>query len=93
MQYSLLADWRPAGKAPDHKAVNMADTIRSELDELEKALISELAETAEIRARASCRTDIARAVGKYVSAHKDRFSPLEAIALDRAAAAACTAGQ
>ncbi len=72
--------------------MNLADTIRPELDELEKGLIAELAETAEIRASASCRTDIARAIGKYVSAHKNRFSPLEAIALDRALAAACTSG-
>jgi len=93
VQYSLLAEWRRAGKAPDHTAVDLADTIRPELNALEKTLIAELAETAEIRASASCRTDIAKAVGKYVSAHKNRFSPLEAIALDRAMAAACTSGQ
>jgi chorismate mutase len=54
------------------------------------ALIAELAETSAVRASAWCRTDIAKAVGKYVSAHKNSFSSLKIIALDRALAAACT---
>jgi len=90
VQYSLLAEWRRAGKAPEHTPVNLANTIRPELDQVETVLVAELAETAGIRASASCRTDIAKAVGKYVSAHKNDFSPLKAIALDRAMAAACT---
>ncbi len=53
VQYSLLAEWRRLGKAPDHAPV-------------------------------------AKAVGKYVSAHKDKFSPLRVIALDRATAAVCS---
>jgi methylphosphotriester-DNA--protein-cysteine methyltransferase len=64
--------------------------IRPELDKLEAALIAELAETAEIRAGASCRTDIANAVDQYLSALKNSFSPLKTIALNRAMAAVCT---
>jgi chorismate mutase len=90
VQYSLLAEWRRLGKAPDHTPVNLASTIRPQLDQLETAMIAELAETADIRASASCRTDIAKAVGKYVSTHKNGFSPLTAIALDRATAAVCS---
>jgi chorismate mutase len=90
VQYSLLADWRRAGKAPDHNSVNLAKTIRPELDQLETALIEELAETAGIRASASCHADVAKAVGKFVSSTKTKFSPLRRIALDRALAAACT---
>jgi len=89
MQYSLLAEWHRLGKAPDHARVNLASTIRPELDQIQTALITELAATAAIRANASCHTDVAKAVGLYVSKHKDDFSPLEAIALDRAAAATC----
>ena len=89
IQYSLIAEWRRVGKAPDHTPVNLAITIRPELDQVEMELIAELAETAGIRASASCRTDVAKAVGKYVSAHKRSFSPLTATALDRAMAAAC----
>lgn len=90
VQYSLLAEWCRLGKAPDHTAVDLVITIRPELDEVDKALIAELEETTTIRASASCRTDIAKAVGKYVSAHKNSLGPLTAIALDRALATACS---
>lgn len=89
IQFSLLADWHRLGKAPDHAPVNLAGTIRPQLDQIQTTLITELAATAAIRAIASCHTDVAKAVGLYVSMHKDNFSPLEAIALDRAAAATC----
>ena len=88
VQYSLLAEWRRIGKAPDHKPVNLANTIRPELDEVDAALIAELEESAAIRASASCHANIAKAVGGYVSAHTN--SPLKAIALDRALGTACT---
>jgi chorismate mutase len=90
VQYSLLAEWRRVGKPPGHTPVDLASTIRPELDEVDKALIAELEETTTIRASASCRTDISKAVGKYVSAHKNSFGPLKAIALDRALATACS---
>jgi len=89
VQYSLLAEWRRVGKAPDHAPVSLAGTIRPELDQVQTALIAELAETSGVRASASCRTDVAKAVGKYVSAHKNSFSSLKTIALDRAMAGAC----
>ena len=90
VQYSLLAESRRLDKAPDHAPVNLAGTIRPGLDQVQTALIAELAETSGVRASASCRTDVAKAVGKYVSAHKNSFSSLKTIALDRAMAAACT---
>ena len=89
VQYSLLAEWRRFGKAPDHMPVGLASTIRPELDDVDQALIAELEESTAVRASTSCRTNIAKAVGKYASAHKKQFSPLKAIALDRALAAAC----
>jgi len=82
VQYALLSEWQRVGKAPHHAPVDLASAIRPELDEVDKALISELEESTAVRSRASCRTDIAKAVGKYVSAHKTQFSPLRAIALD-----------
>jgi chorismate mutase len=88
VQYSLLADWRRAGKAPTHEPINLVTTIRPELDQLQKTLITELADTIAIRASKSCRPEVAEAVGKYVSAR--HLGPLQAIALDRAMAAACT---
>jgi len=88
-QYSLLSEWRREGRVPDHTPVDLASTIRAKLDEVDKALIAELTESKVIRASASCRTEIARAAGKYASAHMKQFSPLKAIALDRALATAC----
>ncbi|HYV73952.1 MAG TPA: gamma subclass chorismate mutase AroQ, partial [Candidatus Binatia bacterium] len=37
VQYSLLAEWRREGRAPDHAPVDLASTIRPELDEVDKA--------------------------------------------------------
>jgi chorismate mutase len=89
VQYALLADWRRAGKAPDHQPVDLAGTIRPELDELGTELIAELLQTTSLRAGASCSTDVANAVGDYVLAHKKDFSAVERMALDRAMGAAC----
>jgi hypothetical protein len=50
----------------------------------EAVLIAELAETAEIRASASCRSDGAKALGKYVSAHKNSLNAIKTIALNHA---------
>lgn len=88
VQYSLLADWRRAGKAPNHEPINLVETIRPELDRLQMTLITELADTKVIRSNKPCLPEVAEAVGKYVSAH--HLEPLQAIALDRAMAAACT---
>jgi chorismate mutase len=90
IQYSLLAEWHRVGNAPAHEPVDLAGSIRPQLDHLETTLIAELAETSDIRSGASCRDVVAKAVGKYVSAHKRSFSPLKTVALDRAMAAACT---
>jgi chorismate mutase len=91
IQYSLLADWHRAGRAPAHSPINLA-SIRGELDRLQIDLVDELADTLPIRAASTCRADSAKAVGKYVVAHQhqegDRFLP--AIALDRVLATICT---
>jgi chorismate mutase len=89
VQYSLLADWRRIGKAPEHQPVSLA-SLRPRLDQLELAMIDELSGAATIRANPSCNSYIARAVGKYVSAHGTQIGSLKAIALDRALAATCT---
>jgi chorismate mutase len=89
VQYSLLAEWRRVGKAPDHTPVDLAKTIRPELDQVDTALIAELGESTATRASTSCRIDIAKAVGRYVSLHENTLGPLKAIALDRALATAC----
>lgn len=88
VQYSLLADWRRAGSAPAHKPISLVNEIRPELDQVQTALISDLAGVAALRSTTTCRTDVAKAVGKYVAAK--HLQALDAIALDRAMAATCT---
>jgi chorismate mutase len=88
VQYSLLADWRRAGKAPAHEPINLVSTIRPQLDQLQTTLIAELADTTAIRASKTCRAEVAEAVAKYVLAH--HTGTLQAIALDRAMASTCT---
>lgn len=90
VQYSLLAEWRRVGRAPDHAPVDLANVIRPELDEIDKTLIAELEKTTGVRANVSCRIEVAKAVGRYVSAYKNRLELLKAIALDRALGAACS---
>jgi chorismate mutase len=89
VQYSLLANWRRVGAAPAHRPINLAAAIRPELDELQKDLIKELADTTAIRGSAACHADTAKAVGKYLAAHNQDAGSLQEIALDRAMAATC----
>jgi chorismate mutase len=89
VQYSLLANWYRTGRAPGHAPVNLANTVRPELDHLQTALIAALADTSMLRAGTTCHADVAKAVGKYISAHKGDRWCFQTIALDRALAAAC----
>jgi chorismate mutase len=90
IQYSLLADWRRAGRAPAHAPIDLVATIRPQLDHVQAALIAELADTVAIRASTTCRADVAKAIGKYVLVHKHEVGSLQSSALDRALAASCT---
>jgi chorismate mutase len=88
VQYSLLSEWRRAGKVPEHPAVNLAKVIRPELDQLQTKLIAELADIAAIRSSATCRVDVAKATGKYRAEHAT-IDALHAVALDRSLATVC----
>ena len=88
IQYSLLAEWHRAGRAPKHPPVSLTEDIRPRLDQIEAALIAELVETKDIRANASCRDNTAKAVRKYL-AHR-HLGRLLAIALNRALEANCS---
>jgi chorismate mutase len=90
VQYSLIADWRRAGSAPAHRPINLAAVIRPQLDKLQTELIGELTDTADIRASAACSEYVAKAIEKYLVAHKHDAGPLQTIALGRALAATCT---
>jgi chorismate mutase len=87
VQYSLLADWYRAGRAPTHKPIDLSG-LRARFDELQTELIKELANSKNIRANAECHEYVAKAIGKY-QVGKQRRDRLEIIALDRAQAATC----
>jgi chorismate mutase len=89
VQYSLLADWRRVGRAPEHAPVDLVKEVRPQLDEIEKRLIAELSGTLSVRSAASCNLDVAKAVGEYIDAHKLKADSRDAVALDRAMAATC----
>jgi|UPI00047D7D7C chorismate mutase len=91
VQYSLLAEWYRLGNVPAHSSIDLSNAIRPELDQIQTALIAELADTKNIRAKASCPTELALAIGKYVAAHQADLSRLDAIALDRSLATTCNA--
>lgn len=90
VQYALLADWYRAGKAPEHAPVDLVKSVRPQLDAVQKSLIAELVDTLEVRKSATCRSDIAKAVGKYFSTHAQlNGGPITAATFDRALAGAC----
>jgi chorismate mutase len=90
VQYSLLADWRREGKAPEHAPIDLIKSIRPELDQLQVAMIADLAQTVDVRASKTCRVDVAKAAGAYLAEHRSDTAALDAVALDRALAATCT---
>jgi chorismate mutase len=90
VQYALLADWYRAGQAPKHAPIDLLKEIRPQLDEVQKSLITELADTAAVRTSKTCHADVAKAVGKYVATHGHGGGPINAVTLDRALAGACT---
>ena len=88
IQYSLLAEWHRAGRAPKHPPLSLTEDIRPQLDQIEAALIAELVETKDIRTNASCRDNTAKAVRKNLA--QRHLGTLLAIALDRAMEASCS---
>ena len=89
IQYALLSNWYRADKAPDHAPVDLVKEIRPQLDAVQKSLIVELVDTMTVRRSKTCRSDVAKAVGKYVSKHPHGDDLIDAAALDRALACVC----
>jgi chorismate mutase len=89
VQYSLLAQWHRAGRAPDHAPIDLITVIRPQLDQIQEKLIAGLVETVAVRSTSSCQVEVAKAVGHYLSAHQNHTDSVFAVALDRALAAAC----
>ncbi len=90
IQYSLLSDWRRGRLVPEHKPVDLANSVRPELDRLQVLLIHQFAQIKGIRARSTCHATVAQAIGRYLSHQYQGNDTLHAIALDRSLATVCT---
>lgn len=88
VQYALLADWGRVGRAPQHPRLDLAQTVRPELDQIQSQLIDQLSATRELRDGQSCSTDLAHAISIYLAQHQS-FTPVETKALHQALAPAC----
>lgn len=83
VQYARLAEWHLQGKAPDSPRPDLAGAIRPKLDELQKALLKELADFAPYRQQALCPVWLAAANRQATQ------DPLRYLALTRATAPLC----
>jgi chorismate mutase len=90
VQYSLFAEWRRSGKVPAHAPINLLTTVRPELDQIQHALVLDLARTAALRRSNTCPSDIAAAITSYVQIHRSDLSESRVIALHRALAGTCS---
>lgn len=89
VQYSLMADWARAGAAPDHAPVDLVRDVRPQLDIAQKTMMAALPGVAPMRARKTCRAEVAAAVNDYLYRRQLPAGTLDAIALDRAMAGVC----
>lgn len=87
VQYGLMAQWHREGKAPSSPRVSLTHQIRPKLDNLQTALIQQLAETESLRSKPDCATQLFATANAY--AVERRLSALYSIALDRALARVC----
>jgi chorismate mutase len=90
VQYGLLAQWYRDGKAPSHAQINLKETIRPKLDELQTRLLDDLGGTSAIRRSDDCHAETAVAVGVYLKSEGREMSALESVALDRSLSTFCT---
>lgn len=89
VQYELLARWRRAGSAPPHKPIDLARTIRPELDRLQTTMIAQLVDANSVLTSPECSREAASAVGRYAFEHQFDPADLPVLALDRAMAGLC----
>lgn len=84
LQYSALSHWHAAGAAPQTPRTDLATQLRPQLDRLQRALLSQLADF-DRNQPTPCRPALAQAIEQ-----RER-SPQRRLALIRATAHLCTA--
>jgi chorismate mutase len=91
IQYALLTKWQGQGKAPRHSRINLAQTVRPQIDRIQAVLISALVNRTGVRSRASCRAQLAEAIQDRKSTDPEISGCLFSTALERALGPLCDA--
>jgi chorismate mutase len=86
VQFALLNQWRRASQAPSTARRSLTD-IRRQLDQLQTAILQNLATMDASRSGSPCKSQVAKTVGRIATNY--RFDALHLAALDRAAASVC----
>lgn len=91
IQYALLTKWQAQGRAPEHSGIDLAATVRPQIDRIQAVLISALVNRTCSPSRASCRTTLAEAIRDCKVTYPEISKCLFSIALIRALGPLCDA--
>lgn len=91
IQCALLTKWSGQGKAPRHPRINLAQTVRPQIDRIQAVLMSALVNRTNSRSRASCREQLAEAIKHRKTADPEISQGLFSTALERALGPLCDA--
>jgi chorismate mutase len=89
IQYALLTKWQGQGKAPWHSPIDLARTVRPQIDDIQAVLISALVNRSIERSRVSCRAELAGAIQDRKRKFPELTGCLFSIALERALGPLC----
>jgi chorismate mutase len=87
VQYSLHAQWRRTGGAPNEPRADLANDIRPRLDQLQNEFLQVLVSTRDLRTEQGCGERLARETQLYVVSRA--LDPLYGLAIERALARVC----
>jgi chorismate mutase len=91
IQYALLTKWQAEGEAPGHSGIDLAQTVRPQIDRIQAVLISALVNRTSSPSRASCRAQLAEAIRGREITYPEISKCLFSIALIRALGPLCDA--
>lgn len=91
IQYALLTKWQAQGRAPGHSGIDLAQTVRPQIDRIQAVLISALVNRTRSPSRASCRVQLAEAIRDRKVTYPEISRCLFSIALIRALGPLCDA--
>jgi chorismate mutase len=91
IQYALLTKWQAQGEAPRHSRIDLAQTVRPQIDRIQAVLISTLVKRTRSPSRVSCRAQLGEAIRDRKVTYPEISECLFSIALVRALGPLCDA--